>query len=251
MKKLLSLVCLVLLLQFMMGCHLAANSIHHIWFFTYSDGPGKDTLINPASFLECRTDGSYTRDFGHFEYGTWRLDDKKLYLTDHLQHTTIYPVDMTRPNEMQMTIKEGFTAHFERQPLPDQKEGMDPFSRENNRWRVPATHKESDAEIHQRLYNHCAFWVAYFKWALDNEVSAIDVRGTPTNIKIYGNGFTLKPLDELPSTWKSYFFDQEDCAKANDIIKEIFRSGSIAWPHTDNRFKQFVGAFQQLENSLR
>jgi hypothetical protein len=86
---------------------------------------------------------------------------------------------------------------------------------------------------------------------LDQEVSAIDVRGTPTNLKIYGNGFTLKPLDELPAAWKAYFFDEQDCARANDIIKEIFRSGNIAWPHTDNRYKQFVGAFQQMETFLK
>jgi hypothetical protein len=238
-------------MSFIGGCQLAGNSIPHIWFYTYSEGPGTDSLLNPANFLECRKDGSYTRDFGRFEHGSWRLENKKLYLTDQRHHVTAYPVDMTRPKEMQVSMPEGFTAHFERQPLPDASGGKDPFALENNRWRIPAAHKESDAELHQRLYNHCAFWVAYFKWALDNEIATIDVRGTPTNIMIYGNGFTLKPVDELPATWKAYFFDQEDCAKANAIVKEIFHKGSIAWPHSDNRFKQFVGAFQQMENALR
>jgi len=251
MKRLLPLLCLAVILLSVSGCHLSANSIYHLWFYTYSDGSPRDSLLTPASFLECQKDGSYTRDFGHFEYGAWRLEDQKLYLTDHQHHTTVYAVDMSRPKEMQMTIAEGYKASFERQPLPDQKEGKDPFSLENNRWRIPATHKESEAEIRRRLYDHCRFWETYFKWALDNEVSTIDVRSTPTNIKIYGNGFTLKPVEELPAAWKSCFFDEEDCTKANDIIKNIFHTQDIAWPHSDNRYKQFVGAFQQMETFLK
>ncbi|HVU55580.1 MAG TPA: hypothetical protein VHD83_11020 [Puia sp.] len=251
MKRPLFLICLALILQHITGCRLASDRIDRLWFYTYSEGSpdDRDSLLNPANFLECQKDGTYTRDFGHFEYGTWRMQDHKLYLTDNQHHTTDYFVDLSRPKEMRITIRGGYTASFERLPLPDKKE--DPFSVENNRWRIPAAHKESDAEIRRRLYDHCRFWETYFTWALDNEVSAIDVRGTPTNIKIYGNGFTLKPLDELPAAWRSYFFDKEDYTKANDIIKEIFRTGNIAWPRTDNRYKQFIGAFQQLETFLK
>jgi hypothetical protein len=215
MQRTLSLICLALILRYMTGCLPAANRIDHLWFYTYSEGSpdDRDSLLNPANFLECRKDSTYTRDFGHFEYGTWRMQDHKLYLTDHLHHTTTYFVDLSRPKEMRMTIRGGYTASFERLPLPGQT-GKDPFSLEYNHWRIPADHKESDREIRWRLYDHCRFWEAYFTWALNSEVSAIDVRGTPTNIKIYGNGFTLKPLKELPALWRSYFFDEEDCAKA-------------------------------------
>lgn len=231
------------------SCHFSANTIDHVWFYTYSESPQRD--LTPSSFLECQKDGSYTRDFGQFDYGTWRLEDHKLYLTDHLRHTSIYPVDMSKPKEMQLTLREGSVASFERQPLPDQKNNKDPFSLENNRWRIPADHKESDQEIRTRLYNHCRFWETYFTWALDNEVSSIDVRSTPTCIKIYGNGFTLKPLNELPAAWKTCFFDREDCQRANAIIEEIFNTRNIAWAHTDNKYKLFIGAFQQMESFLK
>ena len=44
---------------------------------------------------------------------------------------------------------------------------LDPFSAANNRWRLPATRKETDEEIKGRLRNHCRFWEYYFTWALD------------------------------------------------------------------------------------
>jgi hypothetical protein len=141
-------------------------------------------------------------------------------------------------------------ANFESQPLPSQS-AEDPFSRENNRWRIPALRKETDMEIRDRLRNHCQFWEVYFNWALKYELRTVDVRSTPTLIKIYGNGFTLKPFEALPAQWRSYFFDDEDCKKANQQIKDLFENRTIAWAHTDNKYKMFIGTFQQMEQYLK
>jgi len=48
--------------------------------------------------------------------------------------------------------------------------------------------------------------------------------------------------------WRSYFFDAEDCQKANDMIKEIF-DHQTSLGHTDSKYKMFLSAFQQMENS--
>ena len=111
-------------------------------------------------------------------------------------------------------------------------------------------HKESSAEIKLRLVNHCRFWKNYFTWALDNNLNTIDVRSTPTPIKIYGNGFAIKDFNDLPLNWKNYFFDSTDCKLANDMLKDVFTHNDIAWAHTDNKFKMFIGAFEQLEQML-
>jgi hypothetical protein len=108
--------CLILLLITGSGCTLVSDPIPHLWFFTYTQGGETDSLLTPASFLELRKDGTYTRDFGRFDYGKWVYKDKILY-----------------------------------------------------------------------LHNHCQFWETYFTWALKNELATIDVRSTPTAIKIYGN----------------------------------------------------------------
>ncbi|HTL10142.1 MAG TPA: hypothetical protein VL307_17830, partial [Chitinophagaceae bacterium] len=97
---------------------------------------------------------------------------------------------------------------------------------------------------------HFKFWERYFTWALNDRIDYIDVRSTPTPIKIYGNGFALKPFEELPAAWKNYFYDEEDCRAANEKIKYIFDNNLLAWPHTDNRYKLFIAAFQQLQKQL-
>ena len=118
-------------------------------------------------------------------------------------------------------------------------------------WHRVDTEADFLAEIKKRLRNHCSFWVSYFKWALENEMTTVDVRSTPTPIKIYGNGFTIKPFHELPDIWKSYFYDSSDCARSNAILEELVRTHTIAWAHTDNKYKMFISAFQQMQQFLK
>jgi hypothetical protein len=235
------------------GCSLLVNPLPKIWFYTYGTGTpnGKDSLLNPASFLELRPDGSYTRDFGAFEYGTWLKKDHLLILTSHDHQKTSYPLTLPAPGELQLALSGGYTVSFESQPIPAMQQKQDPFSVFNNHWRIHAIHKESDADIRQRLFNHCQFWEAYFRWALDKSLATVDVRSTPTPIKIYGNGFTLKPTADLPAEWVACFYDTDDCEKANKMIRDIFEHKTIAWAQTDNKYKMFLSAFQQLQNFLR
>ncbi|HEY4107614.1 hypothetical protein [Puia sp.] len=241
---------LAIVLNALSGC---GGPRDHLWFYSYGSGPGRDTTgeLTPASFIELRPDGSYTLDFGRYEYGSWNRKEDQLFLTSQQHKTYVYAMKLPTPKEMELVVAKGRTGHFESRPFPSDNRTEDPFSAENNRWRLPATHKETDAEIKQRLYNHCKFWEYYFKWALDKKLNMVDVRSTPTAIKIYGNGFGLKPYEELPDRWKAFFFDEEDCRKANDMIQDIFRHKTIAWANTDSKYKMFLGAFQQMEEFLR
>jgi len=230
-----------------------SNGIDKLWFFTYYNGsPAKsDSVLTPASFLDLRKDGTFTNDFGVFDYGAWKLKDSKLYLEGHHTKNSVLTVEYFAGNEMRISSADFPPASFESQPGLFKSPEENPFSAENNVWRIPAKNKESEATIKNRLLNHLKFWEAYFTWALNNGLQSIDVRSTPTPIKIYGNGFGLKPFSELPRTWKSYFFDEDDCKKANDMIKSIFDKHDIAWAHTENKYKLFISAFQQLEQQLR
>jgi hypothetical protein len=229
----------------------AILSINKVWFYTHSNAPvsQRDTLLTPASFLVLNDDGSYTRDFGAFEYGKWTRDEMQLILTNQKGKSVQVPFTRAKPDEMQLTTGRSEVVNFEGRQLP--AEANNPFSKENNLWRIPATKKETDNEIRQRLLNHCQFWEAYFTWALKSELTSIDVRSTPTLIKIYGNGFALKPFEDLPGTWKGYFYDEEDCRKATRQITNVFDRHNIAWPKSNNKFKVFIGAFQQLQQYLK
>lgn len=234
------------------ACNPFANKQPELWFYTHSviGNAGNDSLLTPASFLYLENDGSYTRDFNTFDYGHWIKKGNQLVLTNAANITTSLLIKNRGSNEMQL-ISGKSIGNFEAQPSFFTSSQMNPYSLTNNNWRIQATQKETEQQIKQRLYNHCKFWEAYFTWALENDLPVIDVRSTPTPIKIYGNGFELKRFKDLPVKWRSYFYDSADCKKANDIIQEIFDHGNIAWARTDNKYKMFIAAFQQIEQHLR
>ena len=236
------------------GCGLLDNSRSRLWLFASGSGvptSEEDSLLTPASFLEFRPDGAYTSEFGQFNYGNWALKDEKLYLTNQHHTTYVYRVKSLDNKNLQLVMAKGEIAHFNGLSLPSAQPEEDPFSGYNNQWRIPATHKENDEDLRKRLFNHCRFWKTYFSWAVDKKVETIDVRKMPTPLKIYENGFGLKHYDDLPQEWKSYFFDEEDCHKADTLIKRTFRRSKIVWPETDDSYKKFISGFEQLEKALR
>ena len=248
-----SIVLFVTAMLTLVGCSQGNNPGGKLWFYTHSTGNKEelDTSLTPACFIELSADGHYTSDFGHFDYGTWIYADSQVLLSSHLNTKSILAVNYLTATEMQVGPPKGPFTNFERQAGNTGSHAEDPFSVENNSWRIKATAKETDEQLSKRLVNHCRFWERYFSWALNNRIDYIDVRSTPTPIKIYGNGFGLKPYEALPKTWTALFFDAEDCRKANEKIKKVFDSNSIAWPHTDNKYKMFLSAFQQLERQLK
>ena len=223
-----------------------------LWFYTYSSGeiPSAFTLT-PASFLYLNPNKTYTLDFGEFKYGKWMKHGDTLILHSVSGEIRSYLINYESNKDLKLSITPGLVSDFAGAASSFSSEAENPFSLQSNKWRIAARHKETPSEIKQRLINHCTFWKNYFLWALNNNVQSVDVRSTPTPIKIYGNGFALKSFDELPITWQNYFFDSADCRLANEILENVFTKQNIAWANTDNKYKMFAGAFEQLENFLK
>lgn len=221
-----------------------------LWFYTFSNGVSSFGFNpTPASFMCLNPDNSYTLDFGKFQHGNWAVNGDTLIL--HGAKEYYFLINSIGSSDLKLNPEPDVTCDFENQPYSFAVDAVEPFSLKDNQWRIPATHKETLVQIRQRLINHCQFWKDYFTWALNNDIATIDVRSTPTPIKIYGNGFALKDINDLPATWQSYFYDADDCKQANAILQHLFEHNDIAWAHTDNNYKMFIGAFEQMEQLLK
>lgn len=243
--------CLIVLTIGAASCIQLGTSNTGTWFYTFSNGKLSSTYnLTPASFLCLQPDKTYTLDFGKFEYGKWKLSSDTLILQNSAGNISAFIIQNSNGKDMKLSTEPGVVCDFESQPYSFSKDAAKPFSTEDNKWRIKATHKETSEAIKQRLVNHCRFWKDYFTWALNNDISTVDVRSTPTPIKIYGNGFALKNFDNLPAEWMNYFYDTADCRIANNMIEDVFTHNDIAWAHSDNKYKMFIGAFEQLEQML-
>jgi hypothetical protein len=235
------------------ACHPKRSFAPSLWIYhSYDTTSNKwDSLLSRFSYLELKADSSYTQDFGHFNFGKWRLLNNDLYLTNQNHVTYIYRLAHIRENELGFFLGKDKVAWLQRQPKPPTENDLDPFGPDNNRWRIPATHKETVGEIRQRLLNHLHFWETYFKWGAASDIGAMQVRDIPTPLKIYGNGFGLKHYRDLSPRWKSCFFDSVDCHTADTLIKGAFRRNNIKWPDTDEQIDKFISGIQQVEGFLR
>ena len=237
----------------MNACMPEKQEIPGLWFFSGRTDMilPADSSVTAASFLDLRTDGSYTRDFGVFDTGHWQRKDSILILKpSHRSAVNIDIIDFAG-NGLDLQVNDRVIVSFARMPGKFSGAADNPFAGTNNQWRIPAKAKENEAQLKKRLRDHCSFFVRYFNWGITDGLPAVDVRSTPSLIKIYRNGFKLRPYEDLPAAWKAYFYDEEDCRKANDIMKDIFEHHDIEWKDTDNRYKMFMSAFQQLADLLR
>jgi hypothetical protein len=251
MKPLVCLATAVVLLS-LFACTSKPRGTGLYIFAPYADGKIPiDTNLGFASFLEMLPDGSYTSDLDRFDYGKWNFKDGRLYLSTQRRKTYVYTVLTLSKEELIVKLDSGREGHFHTHKMPSGGPENDPFSIVNNQWRMQAKHKESDADIRRRLLNHCRFWECFFTWVDDKDEGVVDVASFPTPMKIYGNGFGLKHYDNLPPVWKSYFFDEEDCHKADTMIKHTFRRNDIKWPETTDDYKKLISGFQQLQQFLR
>ena len=242
---------IIIFLLCLTACIQFKNNDEGIWFYTFSSkGTSSEYNLTPASFLCLQPDKNYTLDFGNFEYGQWDRNGDTIILSNTSGDRKALLIQSKTGSNVILSTEPGVSCDFEAQPYSFKEIAAQPFSLQNNKWRIKASRKESADEIRARLKNHCSFWKTYFTWAFDNNINNIDVRSTPTPIKIYGNGFALKPYDELPAEWKNYFFDSTDCKLASDVLENVFTHNDIAWGHTDNKYKMFIGAFEQLEQIL-
>jgi hypothetical protein len=254
MKKIFSFIFFLYITYQFTSCNFPnQKGINKLW--VYGDemsGPDFDSCkLTRVSFLFLHPDGTYTKDFGSFEYGKWATDNKKIVFRDQKNRTKVYSIQYSLPDNLKLIATDGFVAGFEAEPFSFSSAVEDPFSLQNNKWRIPATHKETDKELTARLANHCHFWELYFTWALKDNIDYMDVRSTPTLLKVYGNGLVLKYFNDLPKEWKFYFFDEDDCRKANVLIQNIFEQHKIKIEQAKNRYKMFVSMFQQMQKLLQ
>ena len=243
----------IILLTILLSLNACTGILKHntgVWFYTFTKGAlSSEYSLTPASFLCLDPDKTYTMDFGKFEYGKWMRNGDTLILNTVTGNTEVFVIN-NKGKDMELSPEPGVLCDFELQPYSFDKNVPAPFSLQDNQWRIKATRKETPAAIRARLVNHCRFWKDYFTWALNNNIASVDVRSIPTPVKIYGNGFALKNMEDLPAGWKNYFFDSADCEAANNMIAYVFAHNDIAWAHTDNKYKMFTGAFEQLQQML-
>ncbi|MBO9566127.1 MAG: hypothetical protein J7621_25360 [Niastella sp.] len=237
------------------------DALSKVWFYTYDDtksntaasSDDSDPLLTPVHFMNLQRDGRFTAYLQGFDYGDWEVDGDYIILKSADKKRRRIQLQGAGKNEITVDIlpDNAFQSAYRFEGNSNKLDEADnPFSLANNKWRIKATHKESDAEITNRLKNHLLYWEKYFAWGISTDKKSLDVRSLPGPLKMYGNGFELVPLEDWAPEWESLFYDKEDTRIAWNKLHYFFTYKRIAWAKTDHKFKMFVSAFQQMQRQV-
>lgn len=211
-------------------------------------GAELDLELSEDNFINLKEDGTYAANWKEFEEGRWQMRDGKLLLINRQKEIAEYPVLRQTKDSLILADKQrNFLYTLAGYPNTSANAEEDPYSLQNNRWRIPARHKETDKELQARLKNHFRFWQQYFAWGNRENISALDVRSTPSLFKLYGNGFELEYFEYLPAKWMKTFYDSADCRRAYEMVYYKMHEKNVDWGKTDNRYRMLTSAFAQVQ----
>jgi hypothetical protein len=125
----------------------------------------------------------------------------------------------------------------------------DPYSKENNWWRIKPSQPESDEQIKKRVLNHLAFWQLLFHNADKNDAPYVSFNWFSSPLVIAANGVVMKFYDDVKNEWDENFYDSVQAHKGYEFMRKCF-SKKIKYLQTDNKYLRDADIIKQLTKNF-
>ncbi|MBK7306795.1 MAG: hypothetical protein IPI88_06950 [Chitinophagaceae bacterium] len=186
-----------------------------------------------------------------FDYGTWQYDDatKTITINNSIEKgKDVYKIAKIAYDEMTL-VNTGIGSITNLKFIAPGKRyknaNDEPYSLQNNRWRIKPTSKESDSAIHQRLKENLYFFILFYKSALAKEDKAVSFWGLPSCFKWYGGAIFIKKKDELKDNWINCFYNKDQAMQAYALADKLL-SQKYNWPKGEQNWLKLNLAVVEL-----
>lgn len=125
----------------------------------------------------------------------------------------------------------------------------DPYSKENNWWRIKPSKPESDEQLKKRVLNHLAFWQLLFHDADKNDLPYVSYNWFASPLVIATNGVVMKFYDDVKNEWDQNFYDSVQAHKGYELMRKCF-SKKIKYLQTDNKYLRNEDMIRQLTSNF-
>jgi hypothetical protein len=181
-----------------------------------------------------------------FDYGSWNYDDasKMLTLNNTISRSKdVYKVGAISYNKLE--LNNGADLKFIAPGKRFKNVNDEPYSLENNRWRIKPTAIESDSAIHQRLKENLKFFILFYKSALAKNDTIISFWGLPSCFKWYGGAIFIKKKEELKDNWINCFYNKEQAMQAYALADRLLGQ-KYDWPKGERNWVKLNLAVVEL-----
>jgi len=121
----------------------------------------------------------------------------------------------------------------------------DPYSKENNWWRVKPSQPETDRQIKNRVLDHLKFWQLLFHDANKFDRPFVSYNWFSSPLVVASNGVVMKLYADVKKEWDENFYDSVQAQKGYELMRKCF-SKKIKYMDTDNKYLRDEDIIKQL-----
>lgn len=198
-----------------------------------------------STFTRVYQDGKY--DFGQYSYDE---NDQSLLLTANRKTEELKVIIQTSPSGKQRLLVEfmpGNSLPLAQYGEPIDKYMEDPFSVQNNAWRIKPDAPETKNEIYDRLINYIGHNASILRAAYTREQDYISWEFSKGIIKVYNVGIGIVPKNEVPEAWVDSFYSREDAMECYALFENYLRNAK----HTKHNSGNWVKDDYQILADIR
>lgn len=131
------------------------------------------------------------------------------------------------------------------------KTTKDPYSKENNWWRIRPVKPESSEAIHKRVLNLVDFHLCMFEDAKERDKNVITYDWFSSPLIVANNGLALQNYRKIKGDWEECFYDSTQAAQAYQLLRAGF-SRSMRFPaEIKNPFERSIAMLKQYRKNIQ
>ncbi len=153
-----------------------------------------------------------------------------------------YGLDSTRLSFFRQRGRFDFFLSADNNSFASEK--SDPYSKQNNLWRIKPTSPENDTQLTERVKNHLQFCKVFFEDIVNRNQSYASVHSFRTPLIISRNDIQLRNYYNIRNAWDESFYDTLQAQKGYVIFRNCMKG--LTTPEGADRFSGDIDLFGQM-----
>lgn len=141
--------------------------------------------------------------------------------------------------------------YFNADPVKYKDEASDPYSKQNNVWRIPPPTKETYNGIMDRTAGHVAFCRLLMQDVVDGNKAYISLNSFRTPLIISSADISLQHYSVIKDEWNQNFYDSAQAQLGYDLLEKAVVYNGVKPGTTGERFKDDVMMLDQVLDHLK
>lgn len=197
-------------------------------------GNGQDAFMSGYCFFK---DGKMVKNHrGNFKIGEWEMDESKKPITITVKYSNgdreVLKIGMLSSKKMVLVDDSGPNKRIENyisNGYAYADLSNDPFSIQNNLWRIKPKKAESENEIKERVKGCVRFYTMFYDNQIATQSKVINFSGLPTCFKWYAGGIFMVKQDKLSPKWLNCFYNEKQMLEGYKMAEDLVTQ-KYTWP---------------------